>query len=126
MSELHKNDDALALLQNNTTTTGKLLRADINMRSQHWLPAAQALLDLVGPPPKAGESLTKEQSQWLVNCASAMALGGDTAGLDKLAKDYGPVLAGMPQNDIFRILTRPEKVGQLRDIASGATKDRRS
>ena len=47
-----------------------------------------------------------------------MALGGDTAGLDKLAKDYGPVLAGMPQNDIFRILTRPEKVGQLRDIAS--------
>ena len=43
LSELHKNDDALALLQNNTTTTGKLLRADINMRSQHLASGSTSL-----------------------------------------------------------------------------------
>ncbi len=121
-SEQKKFDEALALLQDNTTAPAKLLRADITMRAQRWKDAALALLDMIGPPPKAGELVTKEQAQWLVNCAIAMSLDNDTAGLDKLAINFGPAMAGTPQSDSFRVLTRPEKTGELRDIAAAQSR----
>lgn len=122
LSETGKSGDALALLGNNESKPARVLRADINMRAQRWEEAAKSLLDLIGPPPKPGEQITSEQAQWLVNCAVAMAMGGDTSGLDRIAIDYTPAMVGQPQNDTFRILTRPEKVGQLRDIASAQSK----
>ena len=122
LSEQGKSGEALALLGNNDSKPAKVLRADINMRAQRWAEAAKALLDLIGQPPKAGEQITSEQAQWLVNCAVALALAGDVAGLDRIAIDYTPAMVGQPQNDTFRILTRPDKVGQLRDIASAQSK----
>jgi tetratricopeptide (TPR) repeat protein len=118
LSELNKPDEALTLLQSNDTAPAKLLRASINMRAMRWSDAAKALLDIVGPPPANGAKLTDDQSRLLVNCAVAMALAGDSAGLDRLAIDYGPVLANIPQNDAFRVLTRPEKTSQPKNLAA--------
>jgi len=118
LSEQHKEDEALLLLQNLTSLPARVLRADINMRGRRWPAAAKSLLDLIGPPPKPGETISTEQSEWLVNCAIAFALAGDASGLDKLAIDYGPVLANMPQADIFRLLTQPEKAGQIKDLSA--------
>jgi hypothetical protein len=118
LSDLHRDDEALALIQNNPRESAKVLKADITMHAQHWSDAAKTLLDLVGLPPKAGEVLRPDQVQWLVNCAIALSLAGDQTGLDKLAIDYGAAMAGTPENDTFRILTQPEKTTQLKDIAS--------
>ncbi|MDD3287797.1 MAG: hypothetical protein PHX43_02155 [Alphaproteobacteria bacterium] len=122
LSEQGKEDDALALLQNDDSKPAKMLRADITMKSHRWAEAARILLDLIGPAPATGSPVTFEQAQWLVNCAIALAMSGDAASLDRIAADYGPSMVGSPQNDTFRILTRPERAGQLRDIATAQNK----
>ncbi len=121
-AEQHKDDDALALLQSDNSKPAKILRADINMHAQRWAEAAKTLLDLVGPPPKLGEALTHEQAQWIVNTAIALSLAGDQVGLDKLAIDFSAAMAGTPQSDTFRVLTRPEKTTQLSDITAAQSK----
>lgn len=118
LSELHRDDEAKALLKDNNSQGAKVLRADIAMHAQAWGDAAKALMDLVGPPPSGVDSLTAEQAGWLINAAIAYALANDQTGLDKLAIDYGTAMKDMPQNDTFRMLTQPEKTGQLRDLAA--------
>ena len=118
LSELHRDDDAKALLKDNTSEGAKKLRADIAMHAQAWGDAAKFLMDLVGPPPPSGTALTPEQSQWLINAAIAYALADSQTELDRLAIDYGAAMTGLPQNDTFRMLTEPEKTGQLRDLAA--------
>ncbi len=122
LSDLHRDDEALALLQNNPRDSAKLLRADITMHAQRWADAAKTLMDLVGPPPKAGETLSNDQAAWLVNSAIAYSLAGDQTGLDKLAIDYGTAMASTPQADTFGLLTRPEKEGQMKDIAAAQSR----
>ena len=118
LSALQRDEEALTLLRDNNRISAKVLRADITMHAKKWSDAAKALLDLVGAPPAAGELLNADQADWLVNCAIAYSLAGDTTGLDKLAIDYGAAMAGTKQSDTFRILTSPEKATQLRDITA--------
>lgn len=122
IAEQKKYDEALSLLQNMTSKPARILRADINMKAQRWADAAKALLDLIGPAPKPGGQLAEEQAQWLVKCAIALSLAGDMNGLDHLGIDYGAAMAVMPQRDTFRVLTRPENIGQMRDIATAQAK----
>jgi hypothetical protein len=122
MAETKKYDDALALLQNAKQPAALALRADILMKAQRWPDAAKALLDVAGPPPKAGAVLTKDQADALLSAAIALSLANDNPGLDKLAIDYGAAMTGTAQEDTFRVLTRPEKAMQVRDIAAAQTK----
>ncbi len=122
ISEQDKHEDALALLKNDNSVAARTLKADITMRAQKWTDAAAVLRDLAGAPPAAGETLSDEKAQWLVNCAVAMSLSGDTDGLGKLAIDFGAAMAGTQQSDTFRVLTRPEKAVQMRDIAAAQSK----
>ncbi|MDR3449696.1 MAG: hypothetical protein P4M15_08135 [Alphaproteobacteria bacterium] len=118
LSELHRAAEATALLKDNNSQGARMLRADIAMHAQAWPEAAKALMELVGPPPQNGKTLTSQQSTWLINAAIAYALDSDQAGLDQLAIDYSAAMASMPQNDTFRMLTQPEKEGQMRDLAA--------
>ncbi len=118
LSELHRDADATALLKDNGSQGAKMLRADIAMHAQDWGDAAKALMDLAGPPPVSGKVLSPDQANWLVNAAIAYALANDQPGLDRLAIDYSAAMSGAPQNDTFRMLTQPEKTGQLRDLAA--------
>ena len=122
LSELHRDDEAMALLQNDNHSSAKLLRADLLMHGQHWVDAAHALLDLVGPPPESGIPLTHYEAEWLLNSAIAYSLASDQVGLDHLAIDYGAAMAGTPENDSFRILTQSDKATQLRDISAAQAK----
>lgn len=122
LSDLHRDDEALGLIQDNPRESAKILKADITMHAQHWSEAAKTLRNLVGDPPKPGETLQRDQVEWLVNCAIALSLAGDQAGLDKLAIDFGAAMAGTPDNDTFRILTQPDKVTQSRDITSAQSR----
>jgi hypothetical protein len=118
LSELHKDADASSLLKDNASPDAILLRVDIAMRSQKWGEAAQTLLSLVGSPPAAGKALSPDQANWLVHAAIAYALADDQLNLDKLAIDYGPGMSKHVQYGTFQMLTRPEKSGQLRDLAA--------
>lgn len=116
LSELHRDAEASALLKDNHAPSTKLLRADIAMRSHDWEGAAAALLDLAGPPD--GAPATPEKADYLLNAAIAYALANNQPGLDRLAIDYSKALADTRQFDTFRMLTRPERTGQLRDLAA--------
>lgn len=116
LSELHRDAEATALLKDNTSQGGRLLRADIAMRAHDWDAAAAALLDLVGPPD--GAAASTEKADFILNAAIAYALANNQQGLDRLAIDYSKAMADSRQFDTFRMLTRPEKTGQLRDLAA--------
>ncbi len=122
LSQQGKYDAALGLLENNESVPARILKADITMRAQRWPEAAKALLEVIGPPPKAGDLLTEEQAGWLVNCAIALSLAEDRAGIDRLAIDYGAAMAGTSQKDMFRVLTRPDKSTPMKDIAAAQSK----
>jgi len=121
LSELHRDADAAALLKDNTTPGAMMLKVDIAMHAQAWGEAAKALMDLVGAPPASGHTLSPTQAEWLVNAAIAYALADDQPGLDRLAIDYSAAMAGSQQNDTFRMLTQPEKTGELRDLTAAQT-----
>ncbi len=116
LSEMHRDDEASALLKDAPGADAALLRADIAMRAQNWDEAAKILLALVGP--SSDKALTSEQADWLTNAAIAFALADDQANLDKLAIDYDKAMEAMPQSGAFKMLTRPEKTGQMRDLAT--------
>ncbi len=118
LAELHKDDDALKLLESNPSKEAKMLRADITLHAQRWAEAAKNLLDLIGPPPRPGETLSSEQADWLVRCAIALSLAGEQDQLNKLSVDFSAPMAAMPQNDTFRVLTQPDKEGPLKDISA--------
>ncbi len=122
LSELDKSDDALELLKGSDSKDARMLRADVLMHAQRWADAAKTLAELIGPPPKAGDTLTKQQADWLIHCAIALSLANDQDQLNKLAVDFGASMAAMPQNDTFRVLTQPEKATQLKDITAVQSK----
>lgn len=122
LSENGKYDEALATLNGLEGQNVILLRADIMSRAKRWPESAKLLRDLVGAPPKEGELLSPQQASWLVSCALAYAMAGDTASLDQLAIDYGTAMTGTNQNTVFRILTRPDKTLQPKDIIAAQSK----
>ncbi|MER2519450.1 MAG: hypothetical protein ABTQ34_02045 [Bdellovibrionales bacterium] len=116
-SEMRKYDEAIELLRDQNSQPTKILRAEIAMKGQKWPDAAKYLLQLIGPPPTEKTPLSREQASQLINAAIAMALSGDTNAIDQLAIDYGPAMDKTPQSDTFRVLTQPDKLGQLQDLA---------
>ena len=118
LSELHRDTDADALLKDNNSQGAKMLRADTAMRAKNWSEAAKSLMELIGAPPAKDATLSADQAGWLLNAAIAYAVTGDQPGLDKLAIDYGSFMDATPQKDTFRMLTQPEKSGQMKDLAA--------
>lgn len=116
LSEQGKYDEALAGLPEKETKAIWLLRADMAMRAKKWEDAVGALMALVGPPPKPEGAFSEEQAGWLVHAAMAMAYAQDTAGLDRLAIDYGRAMRDTGKAHLFEVITRPEKTGQFKDL----------
>jgi hypothetical protein len=110
-----KYQDALAALPPDAGKPVLLLRADMALRAKQWGDATKALMELIGPP-RTDAALGKEQSGWLIHAALSMAQSGDIGGLDRLATDYGAAMDKTPEANLFRVLTRPEKTTQMKDI----------
>lgn len=121
LSELGKYNDAVAAMPANTGKATKLLRADIALRAKNWGDASKALMDVIGPP-EPEKPMDEEKATWLVQAAMSMARGADLTGLDRLAIDYGTAMDKTSKSNIFRILTRPEKVSQMKDIQAAQGK----
>lgn len=118
LAELNRGEDALRLLAEDDSTNANLLRVDIAWRGQKWDAAALALNKVIGPPPAAGTVLEPDASQLVLNRAVALALAGDGTGLSLMRKDFEGAMKGGPNEDAFRVLTRPEQAMGLIDVST--------
>lgn len=118
LSQIGKGAEAVQLLAADQSGNANLLRVDIAMRDKQWKAAAQALGDLIGPPPAAGAALDAKQSGLIVNRAIALSLAQDKAGLESLRRDYGAAMEKTKDANAFRLLTRPEESAGLPDAAT--------
>jgi len=118
LAELNRGDDALLLLADDDSANANLLRVDIAWRGQKWEAAALALSKTIGPPPLPGQTLEPTTSQLVLNRAVALALAGDGTGLNLLRKDFEAAMKGGPNEDAFRVMTRPEQALGLIDVST--------
>lgn len=118
LAELNRGDEAMQLLAQDDSTNANLLRVDIAWKGQKWDAAALALNKVIGPPPAPGKPLDPNMSQLVLNRAVALALAGDGNGLNLLKKDFEGSMKGGPNEDAFRILTRPEQAMGLIDVGT--------
>lgn len=117
-SQLDNSAEALRLLAEDTSEPANRLRVDIAFRSRQWAAAAQALGDVIGPPPPAGEALDPQKAGLVVRRAVALSLAQDTEGLDQLRQTFGPAMEGTREATNFQVLTRPGETTGLVDAAS--------
>ena len=81
--------------------------------------AAEAMGELVKPPPPAGSPIEAAESELLLNLGIALALANDAQGLNRLAQRYGAAMARSPSANTFAILTRsPGGTPQIADLAA--------
>ena len=103
LAELNRNDEALAILVNDTSRDADRLRADIFWRARNWPEAAKVFARIV-PPPAPEASLDQAASQIVLNWAAALTLAGDQKGLDDLRAHYGRAMAATSFADAFRVV----------------------
>jgi tetratricopeptide (TPR) repeat protein len=115
LSQINKGADAVQLLAADQSRDANLLRIEIAMRDKQWKAAAQAMADVIGPPPAPGATLDPQISSMVVNRATALSLAGDNAGLEALRRDFGPAMDKSKDSAFFRLLTRPEESAGLAD-----------
>lgn len=118
LAELNRGDEAMQILAQDDSTNANLLRVDIAWKGQKWDAAALALNKVIGAPPTPGKPLDPNMSQLVLNRAVALALAGDGNGLNLLKKDFEGAMKGGPNEDAFRILTRPEQAMGLIDVGT--------
>ncbi|AWK84830.1 tetratricopeptide repeat protein [Azospirillum thermophilum] len=118
LSELNRGDEAMQLLAQDDSTNANLLRIDIAWKGQKWDSAAIALAKVIGPPPAPGQPMDAGKSQLVLNRAVALALAGDGTGLNQLRKEFEGAMRGGPNEDAFRVLTRPEQAMGLIDVGT--------
>ncbi|MDD3030445.1 MAG: hypothetical protein PHS57_09275 [Alphaproteobacteria bacterium] len=118
LSEMDQPAEVDALLKDNTSPGALLLRADLAMKAKQWKTASTLLMELVGPPPPENKSLSPDKASWLLNAAIACAMLDDQDCLGALARDYGNTMKQQAQSNMFDLLTQPESMGQMSNLAA--------
>jgi len=117
---------ALRLLENDPSEDARVLRAEINWRTENWAEAARALAELVPEPPdEEGATLDEKDAFRLIDWATALAMAGDDTGASLLRRKYLASLAGTPFEDAFDLVTATPETGLI-DIASVGGKIRQA
>ncbi|MBB4266730.1 tetratricopeptide repeat protein [Roseospira visakhapatnamensis] len=121
---------ALRLLENDPSEDARVLRSEINWRTENWAEAARALAELVPPPPtgdggEGGQALEEKDAFRLIDWATALTLAGDETGVSLLRRRYMSSLEGTPFEDAFDLVTASPEDGLI-DIASVGGKIRQA
>lgn len=124
-SQLNEPDRAIRILSGLNSEMAHRLNIDVNWKAGRWAEAAQAITplleyilndrELVDSRGRV-ERLNEETASLILNQAVAFTLAGQQVELRELYRDYAAVMADMPQNDLFLLITRAPKTGQLADI----------
>jgi len=110
-------DAVKSLLAGRGDAAAQLLLADMAWRQAQWGEAAAAFRRALGDAPKDGV-LSNDQAQLVVRIATALALGGDQAGLQQFAKDFDPAMRQTKPYPVFKLLTEAQDSRSLREIAA--------
>jgi tetratricopeptide (TPR) repeat protein len=117
--ELHRADEALAILGADNSVEADQLRADIYWRGKNWDEAAKTFARLAGAARVREGQLDEEQARTILNWGTALTLAGDQAGIARLAATYGLAMDASPFRDAFRVIasggTAPS--GDIRQLA---------
>lgn len=117
---------ALRLLENDPSEDARVLRAEINWRTENWAEAARALAELVPEPPdEDGATLDEKDAFRLIDWATALTMAGDDTGASLLRRRYLRSLSGTPFEDAFDLVTATPETGLI-DIASVGGKIRQA
>ncbi|KAF0114155.1 MAG: hypothetical protein FD149_1929 [Rhodospirillaceae bacterium] len=126
LADLGRTDDATQLLQNDPSTDGRMLAAEIHWKAKNWGEAAKALGGLVEPPPP-GQTLPEEKAKHALDLATALTLAGDERAVMQARRLYLTPLQGTTVYDAFNLITsngdntpiNPRQVAELAKLAEG-------
>ena len=88
-AELGFVDDALAVIEADTSYDADQLRAEILWRARDWKRAAPVFRRLIGPAPSSEEALDQQRARFVLNLAVSLSLSGDHRALMVLRRDFG-------------------------------------
>ncbi|HYC02413.1 MAG TPA: hypothetical protein VED40_03925 [Azospirillaceae bacterium] len=118
LSRSGRSRDAVALLAEDGSRPAKMLRVDIATQDKQWTAAAQALADLIGPPPEGDKAIDAATAKLVVNRAVALNLAQDGAALRRLREEFGPAMAKSPEANTFKVLAMEDNATGLVDAAT--------
>lgn len=101
-----KEDEAKAMLKNINSEYATRLLVDIAWRAHDWAGAATILNELIGAP--HAEAMKVETAQLVISRAIALALINDSVALEKLRGDFSTAMKGLPQEELFKMLTEAD------------------
>ncbi|MGB1548183.1 MAG: tetratricopeptide repeat protein, partial [Alphaproteobacteria bacterium] len=120
LAEIGKENQALALLDQDASYEADLLRVDIYQRTKDWAKAAEVfprLLTHVEP----GAELADRDLKLILSWAVALSLSGDMEKLTELHKRFEDRMAQSSYGDMFRVIS-PETEYATDDFLDLATK----
>jgi hypothetical protein len=110
--EMDKPADALALLKEDKSIEGDMLRLEVYWSHKDWVNAALTQKKLLeSTKAEADKPLDPKQSAYVLNLAIALTLSGNERGVSLLRRDYGQAMANTPNKDAFLLIAAPESPG---------------
>lgn len=112
LDSLGKHDDALELLEDDTSKNALLLKSSIYWNNARWDKAADTLKYLIEKPVK-GKPLSEEQINYILDWATALKKSGRETVIIRLRNKFLPYFAKTPYYSIFNVLTNnlePDKI----------------
>ena len=103
--ELHRADEALAILGDDRSVAADQLRADIYWRDKNWPEVAKTFARLAEVARVREGQLDEEAARNILNWGTALTLAGDQPGIAKLTATYGTAMEASPFRDAFRVIS---------------------
>lgn len=110
LADLGRTAEALALIINDHSEQAKTLRAEIYWDLKKW-PEAAAAMEALIEKPEGPLPINPALARRVVDLATAMTLGRDERGLQRLRRLYGPKMAATEFKDAFELLTSEAERG---------------
>ncbi|HEX3498408.1 MAG TPA: hypothetical protein VHT04_03710 [Stellaceae bacterium] len=117
--ELHRSDEALAILAADNSVEADQLRADIYWRDKNWMEAAKTFARLTGAARIREGQLDEDSARLILNWGTALTLADDRPGVAKLATIYGAAMEASPFREAFRVIAGGSAAssGDIRQLA---------
>jgi len=101
---LGQTDNAVTILEADTSREADLLRAELYWRAKNWLEAAGVYTRLAAAIPKRKKKITDNQSRILIAWSVTLLLSGDAEGLKTLRFEYGKAMENSAYRDAYRTI----------------------
>ncbi len=111
---LDRNEDALALLEEDQSEAAELLRTEVYWNNGRWLEASRSLRFLVrlsGADPEV--PLTELQAARIMNYVIALTNSGGERAVAQVKNEYAAAMTETTYAEAFQLVTTPSAVGVL-------------